>query len=412
MSLFLKRLLDIITQRKNRNNTRTMNHPKNRTESTITNNHSTEKTILRYRTTRLHDAIRFHHSESRILKLIKDDPNLVQVSDENNELPLHLACSKYVTNSSIINELIRVYPNALQYPDRNGDYPFHSLLVEKCWSVRSLMSLLQSYPMLIQQIDKNGDFPLHSAVRAYIPCDSSGSMHLRTRTQLEFRRDEFFIVILHLIDTNRNAITHQNKHGENPLHIIYSLSCIGDIEKYVLVMRFIIMRPNALNQQNNQGYTPLHYACLHRDTKMISVLLEYLNMHQKEVAIIGTNSRPSRSRGLCISINVTNHEGNTPLHLAIKANDSNDNIHSDDDVANGKICLRYVEYLLSHPYIDISHRNKVGKRALDIAQELLHHYQDTDEIESYEKIVTLLENFLFTRRQMAYMYIISNARSI
>jgi ankyrin repeat protein len=114
-----------------------------------------------------HHAIKHGQSESKVLAIINECPQEVKVRDNNDQLPLHLACSPYDVSETIIKQLISVYPEYLQCPDQYGSLPFHLLLESSHWrhhwSDDLIMFLMTHYPVRTQLVDKLGHYPIHVA---------------------------------------------------------------------------------------------------------------------------------------------------------------------------------------------------------------------------------------------------------
>jgi Ankyrin repeat len=168
--------------------------------------------------------------------LIKYNQRTAKEKDNNNELPLNIACRKG-HREDIITALARIYPEGLDYPDHKGDYPFDHLVYSENYSDHFYSSIISYNPNSIKHVDRHGNYPLH------IACNRVG-------------HSSWSNIVMILLNHFPAATECANHDGNYPLHLSCTCSISFDIPS-----RLMDMYPNAVEKKNHEGNFPFHLAC-------------------------------------------------------------------------------------------------------------------------------------------------------
>jgi len=147
--------------------------------------------------------------------------------------------------------------------------------------------------------------------------------------------------------------------GGTSFHYAVYFNLLADLRNMISVA------PHLINQQNNYGATPIHNAAFRNNTTAINILIDsnadkdsldiesnsplaiaIINGHQDAVKVLLTQK---------VSLNLQNHLGNTPLHLAA-------------EIDNIDICLLLISFN-ANPFI----RNKEEKKPSDVCMSRIMH---------------------------------------
>ena len=216
--------------------------------------------------------------------------------NNNNQLPLHIACSQ--CNLEVI-KLVSSKPGlSVNTQDSDGNTPIHVIVCQfkyGCYNLDYVQEKLQciKYLVLEKECDiniqnKEGKLPVH------ILLENTTSVSHRYLTEQEDND------LIQLITNSENlTVNAQDKDGNTPLHIV--------LKKESLKAALYLMSNFQcdVNLCNNDGYLPLHYAAdLYRGTLSTD--------HDMLIKVIEAASKK------CSQLHKQNRNGMTPLHLACK----------------------------------------------------------------------------------------------
>ena len=277
----------------------------------------------------VHDVVRY---------LVERDPTVVEISNSEHELPLHVA-----TKNRVPLEVLKLVSSVnVNAQTASGDTALH-LACE--YDVSELPSEIIRFLIVEKECDtsivnKEGNLPLHVAIRHKQPfledidivaklcnCDvntqnNAGDTLLHLACQHRYHDIIRFLTIEQKCDT---SIT--NNEGNLPLHVAISKQLSLDIVK-------LLSECSIVNTQNKNGDTPLHLACKSGYAKNI---IEFLTVDQR------------------CDTSVMNHVGNLPVHDAISLQ---------------KPFLEDIDILAKLCNCDVNTQNNAGDTLLHLACQL------------------------------------------
>ena len=283
-------------------------------------------------TTPLHIACM--HNRPKIVKWLINHGAKVTAKNTDGDTPLHIAsknrllkCAKIVFQN--VHECTKIKNNF-------GNTPLHLACSSGSYACAILLS---SGSLCIQ--NNLGDTPLHIACRLrsftilyYLLTHSEQFIDLRKASSVTNGKGELPLHIAlqscgrHMVDSIRLyslfllAKLTPNLHEH---HDLMGLACKCKSSQSLKIVQYLKSRGVEINVSDKQGKLPIHYAS------------------SENLAMVKFCASPT-------TINHQDSEGNTPLHIAVTAN-------------NYGIC----EYLVQGIRCDISIQNKVGHVALHMA---------------------------------------------
>ena len=282
----------------------------------------------------VHNQLPLHVAASRFLELVKLSCSLTLVDwqDENGNTALHIACihtkleiAKFLLNEMKCNPIIT---------NDKSQIPLHCACKKSTMNCTLIDLLAQFAPASLNYQDTDGDTPLH------ILCRNS---NLKGVT----------IIAMH--DCNFEL---QNNSGETPLHIVCS-----NPESPLELVKCVANCDPELKLKDSPCDTALHLACRNHSSKVIRYLLQ--NGHQQAtqipnqdgdlpIHILCTKSSLSSVQlvfGFFKDFDQQNVHGDTPLHIALK-----------NDISN-----EIIVYLIEEAKCDVTIQNEEGDLPLHIA---------------------------------------------
>ena len=303
--------------------------------------------------------------------LVERDPTVVEISNSEHELPLHVAI-KHTMPLEVLKLVSSVNVNA---QTASGDTALHLACEDRYYGdVESIMQfLIVERKCDVSIVNNEGNLPLHVAIKSrrlimsvtpkLFNCDvntqnndGNTPLHLACQSWNHDNINFFirFLTIEHSCDTSI-----ANNEGNLPLHIAISEWLSLDIVK-------LVCNCSIVNTQNKNGDTPLHLACKSDCAKNI---MNFLTVEQKcDTSIVNNEGNlplhvAIKSRRLIMSVtpklfncdvNTQNNDGNTPLHLACQSW-NHDNINF------------FIRFLTIEHSCDTSIANNEGNLPLHIA---------------------------------------------
>ena len=157
--------------------------------------------------------------------------DILEKSDNNGNLPLHLACFNRNATSDLINELIMLYPLALQKTNDEGNLPLHMACAGKA-KEEVIRKLLEENSNAASQKNLAGELPLHVACKNNVPPH----------------------IILCLLSFFPDAAKEKDDGGNLPIH----LECQHHIDLLSLEKLEALLKehPISLYLHNNDGKVP------------------------------------------------------------------------------------------------------------------------------------------------------------
>lgn len=247
--------------------------------------------------TALHGAIR-GGNRMVVERLVSEDPELARSGAGIGASPLYLAVS--LGRLEIARDLLDRSPTTLSYSGPEGQNVLHisvyrgealSILLNKCKDVKVNIDQggrYRSMPVLLHltsQGDKNGSTPLHFAAS------------LKTSTTGLSRWSEYFhpkpSPTTLLLDANESAMYQPDNGGSYPIHVAASNGTLK------AVITLLGRSPGCIALRNMQGKTFLHVAVEKKRHSIVAFVCK----------------RPE----LASVLNVQDNQGDTALHLAVKA---------------------------------------------------------------------------------------------
>ncbi|XP_014513484.1 ankyrin repeat-containing protein ITN1 [Vigna radiata var. radiata] len=225
-------------------------------------NHSTAQTVSKKNRSGfdpLHIAAsKGHHSIVQVL--LDYDPGLSKTIGPSNSTPLITAATR--GHTEVVNELLSKDCSLLEIARSNGKNALH--LAARQGHVEIVKALLSKDPQLARRTDKKGQTALHMAVKGQ-SCDAvkllldadaaivmlpdkfgNTALHVATRK----KRVEIVNELLHLPDTNVNALTRDHKTALDIAESLPLCEEASDIKE--CLSRYGALRANELNQPRDE----------------------------------------------------------------------------------------------------------------------------------------------------------------
>ncbi|CAL9773683.1 unnamed protein product [Musa acuminata subsp. burmannicoides] len=207
----------------------------------------------------LHVAAREGNREI-VQVLLDHDPTLIKTFGQSNATPLITAAIR--GHTEIVNLLLERDASLIELPKANGKNALH--FAARQGHVEIVKALLEKDPQLARRTDKKGQTALHMAVKgthcevvnALVDADPAIVMlpdragntvlHVATRK----KRAEIVKVLLHLPDTNVNALTRDHKTAFDIAEGLPLSEESAEIKEWLT--RYDAVRANELNQPRDE----------------------------------------------------------------------------------------------------------------------------------------------------------------
>jgi len=312
-------------------------------------------------------------SYDNIKLLIESDRSVLQSTDNQGRLPIHVACENPHITLKVIQLLLDSWPESISQPDHIGSLPIHCLCANKgldeVVSVDILTLLLEAFPESVERGNSMERLPIHNAARGgksptflkilvkanpqsvrifdrvgrmlpthsacisdncrldsvkylldiypeSIKIDTGGgwlSIHLAARSNGP-QKDE---IIEHLLSKDPTCASKVTENGLTPIH----LACFANLNLTTMQLLFDAY-PEAVLKRDNNGNTPLEHAREYRididNDDYLEDVLDYLNS-QKAQVINFLQTQQSYANISPESLVVQDENGWTRLHHALKS---------------------------------------------------------------------------------------------
>lgn len=233
--------------------------------------------------TPLHVAC-LNEAEPDLLNTLLDaDPEVVSISDDDDNLPLHWMFHPHVS-IELVQRMVREHPNGTQAVNSNGALPLHRACTAGS-PVEVIRFLLLQYPHGSQVADENGNLPLHVIIPKC--CRDDEGSNNQTNRQQNHSKDRMLQAqvqsLQELLATYPDGVHVKNKYGETPLDralseeatldfvqplLDASPDCCFENNNMVLKVGRVGSKGACDNKSNSAGNdattaisTPLHVAC-------------------------------------------------------------------------------------------------------------------------------------------------------
>ena len=259
--------------------------------------------------------------------------NYINQLDNNDNMPIHYACSSDKISASVLKYLVETGEATLDDPNENGDLPIHiacknpalGFMPTKRIQLIIFYTMFSDSQYFLDKVDNNGNTPLHLILnnRSLPPDKLESTVHYffsKLKEQIEKTVNEKNAngnTLLHLACANPNttpkiittllqhgtkkSITEKNSNNETPIDVIAKqiekhvklMPALLDIKKAIIAYykkRIIETTPTVFDQDNNPdnkelesyhaktgilGKTPTHRA--------IDVIWPLLQKHNKNM---------------------------------------------------------------------------------------------------------------------------------
>jgi hypothetical protein len=150
--------------------------------------------------TALQFACTLENTPSAVIKiLLQAAPYLASIRDNQQRVPLHLACL-HRNNSVTIRLLIEAFPDGCSTQDVDGCTPLHLACLPTKMILENIRALVESNPHTVSVKAKDGKTPFHRACKA---CASMDILNL-------------------FVQANPTTMTERDQNGKLPLYYYYS----------------------------------------------------------------------------------------------------------------------------------------------------------------------------------------------
>ena len=153
-----------------------------------------------------------------------------EAKNKQEKLPMHVGCKK-LSSLNVIRELYEAYPAGMLQPDEDGTLAVH----DACKGIPRLDLIkffVEVCPSSFEKADNGGNLPLHYAVRSSP------------------------VVVIFVIDANKNALKTPNKEDYLPIHQACSFSAEDSIIKLLHESY-----TDGITMPDKKGRLPIHIAC-------------------------------------------------------------------------------------------------------------------------------------------------------
>ena len=256
----------------------------------------------------------YHQHDKQLLHLTVAATVDCKTRDIDGNSPLHLAC-KHDVEPNIIKE----YSSFQEALNNDNELPLHIACNSTTNNLQTIKLVSSQVGAKINSQNKDGNTPLH------IMCMS----HLNS-----YCRSNILDCFKYLILEKKCDLNVTNKQDELPLHVYLKSKDEYFYEEYEtneweeLITMVSNIDSSAVNIQDSDGNTPLHLACMMNDTIVVTYLSSKfecdLNLINSEECLPLHNALESHmplemihivGRG-CTSKHVQNKSKQTPLHIA------------------------------------------------------------------------------------------------
>ena len=270
----------------------------------------------------------------------------LNVYNQLKELPFHIACSHAETAMA---RLFIAYRRDFDCntPNKSGDTPLHIVCRKESSISKFVPLLVNTMNCRTDIVDSDGNLPLHIACQQKMVSKA----------------------IIQILSTSLNSdqISLQNIHGRTALHEMLKIPHDKRPIKYTYVLdivQFLAEKMSNLAIHDSDDQQPIHLACYHHRLSIVKYFFEQYTSLSLEIphTVVHAACLNDREGVLSyvldnygIDANVSNSNGDLPLHIAMREKRSISNI-----------------FLLLEKTIDLNHVNHNGNTPL---HELCHGSQ-------------------------------------
>jgi ankyrin repeat protein len=256
--------------------------------------------------------------ENVILKMIKFNPNSLRVVSSQGQTALHMAVSYPMTSMNNIEIILKEYPEAVEVRDEDDSLPIHIA----AWggnypeSKAIIEVLLEENPSHLSIADGDNETILslmakygrtsEDSIRFILEQDKiaiykyrdklDGNTLLHHAVISSFQQNS--TVYKPILEFHKDLLKKVNIFGRLPIHVALLRCCIST----TLLMTLLEGYPQGASYQDGAGFLPIHYACSVgvKQTNLVAKLIDHL---PSSVRAEGSNSKSEKGR--------------LPLHLAL-----------------------------------------------------------------------------------------------
>jgi ankyrin repeat protein len=206
---------------------------------------------------------------NRLRELVESCPEAVAYKDNEDRMPLHMACANQA-NVSVVKFLVQKGPpDTIKQATKRGLLPLHYACREQ-GDLSIIQFLVQRYVEGLSHTTASGWLPLHLACARQAPVavvqylvkkntESVQQATLDGRLALHFAcaNQAPLSVVRFLTQYYHQAIQQKDDHEWNPMHIACAYSPSLDVIEYLLAQW-----KGGLKERGYKGRLPLHVACL------------------------------------------------------------------------------------------------------------------------------------------------------
>lgn len=212
--------------------------------------------------------------------LVKTEPSSLRLTDRNDQVPLHIACTNKSMTPGIVALLLEQWPQSFAQQDNCGGIPLHTLCytndgLDESVSMEILKLLIAAAPSSVRHADSDGDLPIHIAADNKSP--------------------EFCKI---LIDAwYPDAVRFESDDGILPVHQACGYGRVETVE-YLLDLY-----PQGIKARTNAGFLPIHEAAYRLEGSQAEIVEMLLEIDPSQAASLAADG------------------DHLPLHLACDSDD-------------------------------------------------------------------------------------------
>ena len=222
--------------------------------------------------------------------LARTEPSALRLTDRNDQVPLHIACSNRNMTPEVIRLLLEVWPQSFAQRDNCGGLPLHTLCyanvgLEESVSMEMLKLLVGVSPVSVTHADGDGDSPMHIAADNKSPEFCKVLVDAWGPELVKFESDDGILpvhkacgygrpdTVEYLLDLFPEGISRRTNAGFLPVH---EAAYRVEDSKAEIVEHLLGRDADCASRTTGEGERyPLHLACDSEDVDLRAVRLLY-----------------------------------------------------------------------------------------------------------------------------------------